>query len=120
MSMKGYSILTPEQEAELEDQLTELWVMEDEKGDPKYTGKKIAKALGFGGVAVLPDGSLNPYHLLEADRVYHYRHKFGLPKRHNHRRYPHRYKYGKQDEILDLDEMIKKVDAIDTGSFHGK
>jgi len=118
MGVRGYSLLTQEQEEILETQLRQLWGLTDVKGNPKFSGKKIAQALGFGGVETLPDGSRNPYADLDSDRVYHYRHKFNLPKRHDYKRYPHRYRYGKQDAILDLDDMIKKIDAIEPRSFH--
>jgi len=118
MGMRGYSVLTPEQEAVLETQLKQLWMLTDREGNPRFSGKQIAQALGFGGVETLPDGSINPYADLDPERIYHYRHKFNLPKRHDNVRYPHRYKYGKQDAILDLDDMIKKIDSINPHSFN--
>lgn len=117
---RGYKTLTEEEEIELEDRLYRLWMLEDENGEPKFTGKQIAKALGFDGVKTLPDGSPNPYADIPLDRIYHYRHKFDLPKRHDHTRYPHRYKYGKQDDMIDLKDVFEKIENIESGSFHGK
>ena len=79
MSLRGFSLLTLEQEEELKAQLEALWMLKDPEGSPKFTQKQIAKALGFGGIEVLPDGTLNPYADLDPHRVYYYRYKFNLP-----------------------------------------
>ncbi len=105
--MKGVNLLKPEQEAALKQQLEALWSLRDPRtGAPKYEGRQIAVALGFGSSEV-PD---NPYAKLEPERVWYYRKKFGLEKRNDTIKYPHRYKYGKQDSILDLDDFIKRIE----------
>ena len=115
--MKGTNLLTPDQEAELKDTLEYWWMKKNSQGEFQYTGMEIAKNVLAFGDPNIPD---NPYIHLEPERIYYYRNKFGLPKRDNGKRHPHRYKHGKQDDILDLDEYIKKMDAVDDMTFHNR
>ncbi|MHA1287541.1 MAG: hypothetical protein ACTSPB_09070 [Candidatus Thorarchaeota archaeon] len=118
MSMKGINLLTEEQEKQLKIELEALWTAKNTRGDYIYDGKEIAKALGFGGERDLGGGRVNPYADLDPERVYYYRHKFELEKRSDKVNYPHRYKYGKQDAILDLDVLIKRLEKIGEQTFH--
>jgi len=115
MSMKGINRLTPDQEAELKIILEDWWLRKDSQGNYMYGGMEIAKnVLGFGDPNI-PD---NPYIHIPPDRIYYYRMKLGIEKRDTGERHPHRYKYGKQDDILDLDEFIKKVEGVDSLTYH--
>ena len=115
MGRAGYSLLTTEQEQVLKQELDYWWNLKNIQGDPMWSAMQIATALGFGS-----EDPSHPYAHIDPHRIYHYRHKFGLPKRHHHIRYEHRYKYGKQEELLDLDQAIKAIDTITTGSWNGK
>ena len=112
MSVGRQALLEPENERLLKKELTKLW--KDVKSDgSKYTGPEIARMLGFG----VPGG---PFERLKPLNVYHYRHKFDLPKRSEKINYPNRYSKGKQEEPMDLAEVIHGIEAIPSGSFHGK
>jgi len=115
MGMRGYSILTQEQEEELRKKIEALWFLEDADGGWLYSGIKIAESLGFG--AVEPPG--NPYAHLKPERIYNYRQKLGIQPRREYRGYPHRYK-NKQEEPLDLDQVIKKVEAVHGRDFNSR
>ena len=112
---KGFALLTLEQEQVLKQDLENLWMQKNIQGDPMWSSKQIATALGFGST----DSDL-PYSHIHPDRVMYYRHKFGLEKRHDHIRYSHRYKHGRVEDVLDIDEAIKAIDNIPVGSWHGK
>lgn len=77
MEMRGYSILTLEQEEELRKRIEALWFLENADGDWLYSGTKIAESLGFGAVEP-PD---NPYTHLKPERIYNYRMKLGIQPR---------------------------------------
>lgn len=116
MSARGQQLLSDEQEKILKKDLKRLWVMKDENGDPLYKGTDIARSLGFGAKEI-PD---NPYATLLLEQIYNYRQKFGLPKRRAYRGHPHRYKHGKQEEEIDLLEIMRRVEAVPRFSFHEK
>ena len=93
MGLRGYSLLSPEQEARLRDEIEPLWNMKNVDGTYRYTGTEIAEAIGFGKTEI-PD---NPYMILDPMRIYNYRQKLGIEPRREYRGYPHRYK-NKRDE----------------------
>lgn len=66
MSYFRQPLLTPEQEEELTNKMSELW-------DNGFTGKQIAEILNFGEVG--------PYEKIKPEYVYYYRQKLNLPRR---------------------------------------
>jgi len=116
LSVAGQQLLSDKQEKQLKKDLKVLWMAKTPDGGWKYTGKQIAKALGFGAKEI-PD---NPYANIPPVQIYNYRMKFELPKRRAYRGYPHRYKHGKQEEEIDLLEIMRRVEAVESFTFHGK
>ena len=107
MGLRGYSILTSEQEEKLRDEIEPLWNLKNVDGTYRYTGTEIAKAIGFGKTEV-PD---NPYTHLKPERIYNYRQKLGIEPRREYRGYPHRYK-NKRDEVLKIDDVVSRIEAV--------
>jgi len=115
MGLRDYSILSPEQEQELKEKIEALWYLKDENGDWRYTGTQIARAIGFRAKEA-PD---NPYAYLEPERIYNYRRKLGIEPRREPRGYPHRYR-NKQTDPIDLDTIIRKVEAVPCRDFNNR
>ena len=113
MGLRGYSILTSEQEVKLREEIEPLWNLKNVDGTFRYTGIEIAEAIGFGKTGI-PG---NPYTYLKPERIYNYRQKLGIQPRREYRGYPHRYK-NKQEEPLDLDLVIKKIEAVPCRDFN--
>ena len=115
MGLRDYSILSPEQEQELKEKIEALWYLKDENGDWRYTGTQIARAISFRAKEA-PD---NPYAYLEPERIYNYRRKLGIEPRREPRGYPHRYR-NKQTDPIDLDTIIRKVEAVPCRDFNNR
>ena len=115
MGVRGYSILTPIQEERLREEIEPLWHLKNPDGSYRYTGVEIAESIGFGKT----EAPNNPYALLEPERIYNYRLKLGIIPRREYRGYPHRYK-NKQDELIDLDEIIARIEAVPCRDFNNR
>lgn len=105
MSITRRRVLTVDQEQDLKEKMEPLWAM----GTP---GPEIAKILGF--------GELGEYEKLKPEYIYNYRQRFNLPKRYDRKHYPHRYKYGKQQEPISASEFFKRIDKLSSSSYHHK
>jgi len=112
MSIGRISSLNNEELRQLKKIMTPLWKAKDGEGNYKYTGIQIAELLGFG-----EEGS---FQKLSPESVYYWRQVLGLPTRREYRGYPQRYKYGKQEEPLDLTDWVKKIDEIPLTSYHNR
>ena len=73
-------------------------------------GKDIATLLGF--------GEEGKYQYLHLHHIYIYRQRFGFTKRYDRAHYPHRYKFGKQQEPIFALEFLDKIEALPDLTFH--
>jgi integrase len=89
-------LLSPEIEEELKKELTPLWLA-------GLSGSEIADRLGFGKGKYEKLKGKSEFERI--NYVYYYRKKFGLPNRRPH------YKFGKQEEIMDLKSFIELLES---------
>jgi len=100
-------LLSPEEEEELKREMRKYRKL----GLP---WSEIAKLLEFG-----VEGS--KWEKLKPEYIYHYRRKFGFPLDEEYKdrpRYPHRYKYGKQQEPISASEFFRRIEALPKLTFH--
>lgn len=103
MSFARARILSENDEKILKKEMRPLW-------DAKYAGKDIALLLGF--------GEPGKYENLKPESVYNYRQKFGFPKRYDRVHYPHRYKFGRQEEPINAVDFVSRVEGLPNLTFH--